>query len=113
MVRLGELWNNLSDEGKMPFREQAGNLQAQFKQDNPEYKYKARRKKRRAVPNQIVLPPGITSNEASYLMLLGAQALMSQKVSSRTASLAEKIAQLKGTIGELPSAQDESGIIPF
>ncbi|KAK8866587.1 hypothetical protein M9Y10_009551 [Tritrichomonas musculus] len=80
MTRLGELWNALSKEEKQPYIEKAKQSQAEFKANNPDYKYKPRKPKAaHQATNQLILPNGISNAEASYLMLLGAQTLLNQK----------------------------------
>lgn len=77
MNRLGELWKNTPPEEQLPYKEKAQQLQTEFKLKYPDYKYKPRKEKPNRQPtNHLVLPSGITSNEASYLMYLGAQALL-------------------------------------
>lgn len=97
--RLGQIWKGMSDAQKDPYNQKAKLLQEQFKQDNPIYKYKARKTKQKEPPAQMTLPPGISTTEAAYFMLVGVQALMSgnPKVAAPS-GLAAKLAQLKSMI---------------
>lgn len=103
MARLGQIWNELSDAQKEPYKQRAKALQEQFKQENPIYKYKARKTKQKETPVQMTLPPGISMTEASYFMLVGVQTLMSgnsnsTKLTPPTGALAAKLAQLKNML---------------
>ena len=80
MNRFGELWKSMTKEEKQPYIDRAKQLQADFKAQNPNYKYKPRKPKPvRQSANHLTLPAGISNAEASYLMLLGAQTLLNQK----------------------------------
>lgn len=43
---LGERWKDLDEAYKRPYKERAKDLQTEFKQKNPEYKYEKARKRR-------------------------------------------------------------------
>ena len=45
MAKLGETWNSLSEEERMPYRNTARELQVEFKQNNPMYRYKKHKSK--------------------------------------------------------------------
>ena len=121
MARLGELWKEMPDAAKQPYRERARHLQDEFKQENPVYKYKSRKSKVREAQSTLPLPPGITVAEASYLMFVGMQVLMNggQKLPPSLSSLAGKLAQLKAlseALAEEVRKKDELfelGISPF
>lgn len=43
--RLGQMWKDMPEESKKPYREEAERLKAKLMQDHPDYKYRPRRRK--------------------------------------------------------------------
>lgn len=88
MTRLGEIWTTLPAEEKQPYNDRAKEAQAKFKQENPSYKYKPRKHKVSShSSNQLILPNGISSEEATYLMVLGAQTLIFNQKQNQATNL--------------------------
>lgn len=124
MNRLGELWKSMSKEETQPYREKAKQLQAEFKQNHPHYKYKPRKPKTtHQQTNHMTLPAGISNAEASYLMLLGAQTLLNQKGNQQPGQQGQpgqpiQIAQLNQAASALNAEvadknKIETGNLPF
>ena len=43
--RLGQMWKNMNEEDKQPFRKEAEKLKAKLMEEHPDYKYRPRRRK--------------------------------------------------------------------
>jgi len=80
MTRLGDLWKAMSSEEQNPYREQARQLQNEFRADCPEYHYRQKKNKAKSsnsvAKQQAQINGHLLSVDPNYLMMLGAQALL-------------------------------------
>ena len=65
--RLGAEWKRLSTEEKEPFVSEAKRLQAVHIQEHPDYKYKPKRRKSKAVPKKELSGPMFSPYSASMM----------------------------------------------
>ena len=75
--RLGQMWKNMTEEDKKPFRIEADRLKSKLMEEHPDYKYRPRRRKfEMTSKGPTMFLSGLKSLNGSPLRVVGSQPLV-------------------------------------